>query len=108
MSSPELEVLQTQVGEVQEEVKGLALAVSGLQTLEARVHAVEAQQRAQGARLEHIDRVVMSIQVAIQKLEKMFAGLETLRLTDAKKLDAIYETQVRMLDLLQPRVVVGG
>lgn len=102
-SSPELGVLQGQVCELQEEVKELSLSVSGLLTLEHRMKAVEAQQRAQDARLEHIDRVVMSIQSDIQKLQKTFGNLEQQKAQDSRKLDDIYTVQMRLLDLLLPR-----
>jgi prefoldin subunit 5 len=107
MTSPEVVFLQGQVHELREDVKDLKLAVSGLQTMEPRVKAVEAQQRAQDARLEHIDRVVMSIQGDIQKLQKTFSALETHRAEDRQILGTILETQHRMLDLLQPKVTVG-
>ena len=106
MPSPELIVLQGQVSELQEEMKDMKLSVSGLLTLEPRVKAIEAQQRAQDARLEHIDRVVMSIQADIQKLQRTFGALEAQRIADATKLDAILASQLRMLDLLQPKATL--
>lgn len=84
----------------------MKLCVSGLLTLEPRVKAVEAQQRAQDARLEHIDRVVMSIQSDIQRLQKTFGALEAFRAADGQKLQSILDTQFRMLDLLQPKVAL--
>jgi uncharacterized coiled-coil protein SlyX len=115
MSSPEYEVLQEQVVELAGDMKDMKLSVSGLLTLESRMKAVEAQQRAQDARLEHIDRVVMSIQTDIQKLQKTFGALEPAisdlklqRSADASVLKEILTTQQRMLSLLQPSVVVSG
>ena len=84
-------------------MKDMKMSVSGLLTLEPRVKAVEAQQRAQDARLEHIDRVVMHIQSDIQKLQKTFGALEAQRISDAKVLSDILQTQLLMLSLLQPK-----
>lgn len=104
--SPEVVVLQGQVGELAQDLKELKLAVSGLMTLESRMKAVEAQQRAQDARLEHIDRVVMSIQSDIQKLQKTFGSLELQRQQDGAMLTDILRTQHRMLELLQPKATL--
>lgn len=100
-------VLSEQVSELREEVKVLQLSVSGALTLEHRMKAVEAQLRSHDVRMEHIDRIVMSIQHDIQKLQKNFGVLTEMRLADAKKLDDIHALQMRMLDLLQPKVTVG-
>ena len=106
MSSPEVVVLQGQVTELAQDLKELKLSVSGLMTLESRMKAVEAQQRAQDARLEHIDRVVMSIQSDIQKLQKTFGTLELQRQQDGAMLTDILRTQHRMLELLQPKATL--
>ena len=99
-------VLQGQVTELAQDLKELKLSVSGLMTLESRMKAVEAQQRAQDARLEHIDRVVMSIQSDIQKLQKTFGTLELQRQQDGAMLTDILRTQHRMLELLQPKATL--
>ena len=84
----------------------MKLSVSSLKVLEPRVEAVESQQRAQGVRLEHIDRVVMSIQADIQKLEKIFGKLEVQRIADANVLKEILSVQQQMLGLLQAKASI--
>ena len=86
---------------------GMQMSLSGLLTLGPRMEAIEAVQRAQDIRISHIDRVVMSIQSDIQKLQKVFSVLETQRAQDGLTLSSILETQHRMLELLQPKVTVG-
>lgn len=103
MSSPEITVLQTQVAELQEEMTDMKTSVSSLKTLPPRMTALEAQQRAADARFEHIDRVVMSIQLGMQKLEKSFAGIIEQHAADTAKLDVIHSMQIRMLDLMQKK-----
>ena len=107
MVSPEVAVLQGQVAELQDEMTGMQMSLSGLLTLGPRMEAIEAVQRAQDIRISHIDRVVMSIQSDIQKLQKVFAVLESQRAQDGLTLSSILETQHRMLELLQPKVTVG-
>jgi len=107
MVSPEVAVLQGQVADLQDEMTGMQMSLSGLLTLGPRMEAIEAVQRAQDIRISHIDRVVMSIQSDIQKLQKVFSVLETQRAQDGLTLSSILETQHRMLELLQPKVTVG-
>lgn len=103
MSSPELAVLEGQVTELQKEMREMRLAFSNLSTLLPRVEAVESAQRATDARIQHIDRVVMDIQLNLQHLHKSVNSVETAQSQNATKLDAILTHMQRMVTLMQTK-----
>lgn len=100
--TPELSVLEGQVKDLQKEMREMKLSISNLNTLLPRVEAVETAQRATDARIQHIDRVVMDIQLNLQHLHKSVASVEASQAQYASKLDTILTHVQKVLGLLQP------
>jgi len=82
-------------------MRDLALKVDGIQTLEPRVAALENTAQAHAARLDHMNKVVMAIQVDVQKLSKQFAAGNAEQRAELAVLRSMMQ---QTLDLLQPKV----
>lgn len=102
-STVELQELEKQVRELEDTVRGFALKLDAVGTLEPRIQALEATGRAHGAQLAHLNNIVLSMQADLQKLSKTLD--KTNRETTAK-LDDIHGMQKRLLDLLQPKATI--
>lgn len=102
-STVELQELERRVGELEDTVRGFGLKLDAVGTLEPRIQALEATSRAHGTQLAHLEKVVLAIQVEVQKLSKSWAQESA---KQAQKLDDIHGMQQRLLDLLQPKAVL--
>lgn len=98
MSSPELVELERRVEGLSDELRDLALKVDGFSVLSTEVEALKGVTNAHAARLEHINKVVMALQVDIQRLTKK---VETTAADNNRKLDEIQATTNRILEALK-------
>lgn len=102
-STPDTGPLERELAELKERVENLELKVEGITVLEPRVEALERTQSAHQARLDHMNKVVMAIQVDVQKLTKQVASYDE---RQSKKLDEISAKQDTLLALLQPKATL--
>jgi hypothetical protein len=103
MASPELDTLGREVEELKQTVSDLALKVEGIQVLEPRVEALERTSTAHSARLDHMNKVVLAIQLDVQRLGRK---LDHMAGEHTAKLDQISNKQDQLLALLQPKVAL--
>ena len=103
MASPELETLGREVEELKQSVSDLTLKVEGVQVFEPRIEALERTAQAHSARLDHMNKVVLAIQLDVQRLGRK---LDHMAGEHAAKLDTISAKQDQLLALLQPKATL--
>ena len=128
--NPAAEALQLQVETLKAEVTSLTEEVASLRAeqhsvnthtaaMGTRVEALEKRFAAMEQRMTHIDHLLGQLQVDIRRLQRqgeelkerfslLQLDLKDLRTEFSSKMDEANALLKRMLDLLQPKVVVGN